>query len=385
MNFIFLSCTVSFPYEIAAVNTKVNSMAQSLLNQGHTVTIVGEPKGYSKISEVIRNTTEDGISYVVFPSKDLSSYYKNLKLIKKEIKRLFVKNENNVLFLCENGNLISSYILAQIAKKQGYHISTIYHEWRLAFVSKYPWYKRRSFVLSDKYFGKWSDSILPISHFLLDKAKRFSKPQFILPILFRYENDLLSVQNVELAKTFTYCASAGYFSSVRFVLDSFLQYRSEGGLYSLNLILSGTEVQLNSVKAYIKENGGDSFISIKTRLSDDDLKLNFYYSNALLIPLDPTNMQDVARFSQKISEYLASARPIITSNVGEIPFYFKDEKNALIADYDQSSYAKKLLFVEKNHEVTTQIGLNGFNTGLKYFNSDIICAKMVDFFNSICL
>ena len=52
------------------------------------------------------------------------------------------------------------------------------------------------------------------------------------------------------------------------------------------------------------------------------------YKNATahLIPLS-NSIQDTARFPNKISEYLASAKPIITTDVGEIKHYFKDMDN----------------------------------------------------------
>ena len=54
-------------------------------------------------------------------------------------------------------------------------------------------------------------------------------------------------------------------------------------------------------------------------------------SLGLLIPLDPNSLADIARFSQKIAEYLSSSRPVITNNVGEIPYYFTDRKDIIIS------------------------------------------------------
>ena len=101
------------------------------------------------------------------------------------------------------------------------------------------------------------------------------------------------------------------------------------------------------------------------RLNDP---LAVYHAKALLIPLTDS-IQDKARFPQKISEYLASGNPIITTNFGEVPFYFHDQKNALVAnEYDINEYAGKFDFIVENPDISMQIGRNGKLTGLKFFD-----------------
>ena len=76
----------------------------------------------------------------------------------------------------------------------------------------------------------------------------------------------------------------------------------------------------------------------------------------LLIPLDPNSLADIARFSQKIAEYVSTSRPIITSNVGEIPYYFKDKENAIICEYSAKSYADAMLLLQNDGTLANVLG-----------------------------
>ena len=54
---------------------------------------------------------------------------------------------------------------------------------------------------------------------------------------------------------------------------------------------------------------------------------------ALLIPLSNSE-KDKARFPTKIAEYLASARPVVSSNIGEFANYATNNKNAVLCEPD---------------------------------------------------
>ena len=102
-------------------------------------------------------------------------------------------------------------------------------------------------------------------------------------------------------------------------------------------------------------------------------------SVALIIPLDPKSVAYKARFSQKIAEYLSSSRPVITNNVGEIPYYFTDRKDIIIADYTVKGFLKAMLFAISDKEAATKIGEQGFLKGRQEFGIDNNCNRIIDF------
>ncbi len=97
-----------------------------------------------------------------------------------------------------------------------------------------------------------------------------------------------------------------------------------------------------------------------------ELLKQYQRSWALLIPL----FQDIrsqARFPTKIGEYLVSSRPIITTQVGEIPYYFQDGINAYVCEPDNpSTYGFKIIEALINPEQANIIGQQGVITAQKY-------------------
>lgn len=94
-------------------------------------------------------------------------------------------------------------------------------------------------------------------------------------------------------------------------------------------------------------------------LSREKLLSNYAGAKALLIPLFD-DIRSKARFPTKIGEYLAASVPIITSNVGEISFYFKDGRDAYIAKPNNSSdFGRKILECLNNPEQAHEIGKRG--------------------------
>ena len=75
----------------------------------------------------------------------------------------------------------------------------------------------------------------------------------------------------------------------------------------------------------------------------------FFYADISGNMKDEKSLQDRARFSQKIAEYLMAQRPIITVDTGDIPYYFTHGKNA---------YILKTLSVEQLGGVLQQIEMD---------------------------
>ena len=108
------------------------------------------------------------------------------------------------------------------------------------------------------------------------------------------------------------------------------------------------------------------------------------YKNAiaLLIPLRPT-FQDIARFPHKTGEYLASENPVISTNYGEVKYYFKDMENMLLADrYDIILFAKKMQFVITNPMEAKKIGKHGKAVASHIFDYRANATVINDFLNS---
>ena len=104
---------------------------------------------------------------------------------------------------------------------------------------------------------------------------------------------------------------------------------------------------------------------------------------ALLAPLDDSG-RSRARFPWKIAEYLASARPVISSSVGEIPRYFTDGENALVArPDDEQDFASKIELVAKNPEMAVRIGAAGRELALREFHYSSYGKRLLRFVHGL--
>ena len=186
--------------------------------------------------------------------------------------------------------------------------------------------------------------------------------------------------NTSLSKDhFTFCGHALYLLRCSIVLDAFNKVLKEREDARLELILVGKNIHLNQVREILKSKGMNDNVSIKSQLPQEELYHIYDTSIGLLIPLDPDNFQDKARFSQKIAEYVASKRPIITSEVGEIPYYFKHEKSAIIVPFDADGYASGMLSLLKNPILANEVGMGGFEVGNACFNYRKMGTEIVEF------
>ena len=372
MNIFFINCTRLYPTTFNAENTKFGLMAKGLVELGHNVfifnRIYGEYEDESNDYYKIENY--NGIQIITFKKikskiKAFTNYYLLYNLIKNN------KNSNN-LIITAAGNFLYSLPNIFISKLLNIKIAYIWHEW-LQYVSNNSnkWNKINN-ALTDNYLGYLVDYIYPISHFLEAKAQKFKKPYKILPIMADYS----TTNNYKLIKSdnyFLYCGSVDYKRIIDFIIDSYSHYKNNNGQYNLKLVLYGEKDNIDSFRKDINNSNLNQYISIFSHLQYQELFNLYANAKSLLIPLDHKNKQDTSRFSQKIAEYLSSKRPIITVNVGEIPYYFNDKIDALILNnLDKYELTRSLLYCEDNDEQINQIGIKGYELGLNNFDYKIV-------------
>lgn len=119
-------------------------------------------------------------------------------------------------------------------------------------------------------------------------------------------------------------------------------------------------------------------------LSRQDLLRRYGQATALLIPLfDDTRSK--ARFPIKLGEYLASGRPVVTTNVGEAARFFVDNHNSyLSAPGDVTGYGQKILEVLENREEAEVVGRAGRKLAEENFHYLVHSSRLAEFFGSFC-
>lgn len=376
MNIVLIT-SEGYPFQFSANNSKTEFIARGLKEYGCKVTMVDTILGTKGVSNEQAGISQKGIHYYLLPRKGrLSTIFKNLPKLWRILKKEKQENDNYVIL---GMTLYPAFVLTAIlCMLQGYKRTALFHEWHIGCRQPNIMYNMEAW-LKDKTFGYFLNGIFPISHFLLEKGERFHKPQMILPVMASYDRE---VHPYTGEYNFTYCGHANYLLRNHLLLDAFKIVIEKYPQAKLTLVLFGNEKQMREVRQFVQEMRIPS-IEIKNQIPEEKLYRLYDTSLGLLIPLDPSSLQDKARFSQKIAEYIGSKRPIITNSVGEIPYYFTNEKSALIVDYTPEAFAEGMIKLIGNSQKADLIGINGKEVGEAYFNYRKNGEKIVEFMSKL--
>ena len=370
-NVIFLHSTQNYSYQFSAANTKIEFIARGLVENGDKCIIHNGLSGCSKIkSSEYKSVDKVGI-VITYPLKlnKLFNWFVNVPSLYRDLKRYYRKTDKNwVILTSPTLHLYLLYVF--IARILGFKIVSISHEWLPTMrMSKIKLFLG---IIYSNIFGYLSDGIFPISEYIIAKIQKFHKPYLKVPVLADFSN---FVQR-EKKDFFLYCVYAAYTRVIYMIIDSFAVFCQNNHSENLVLVLSGTEEEKENVHKYIASKNLCNRVYIKSHIPYSELLLLYQEALALIIPLDPQSEQDKARFSQKIAEYVSSGTPIITNNVGEISYYFKNEENAIICNYSVDGFEKAYKWVCDNKTKSMIVGKNGFEVGKTFFDYKKIDKKI---------
>lgn len=381
LNVFFIDCTQGYGYSFSACNTKIEFMAKGLneieadcyIHNG----LIGN-KRFNKTTYYTKKDIGTVINYPMMYNKLISPFFNFFRLI-SDLKRFKINNAKNIVIL-EAPYLPYYYLEILAARIFNFKIVVISHEWLATFQSG-NFIRRKICHLYSKVFGYSADGILPISEYIINKIQKFKKPYLKVPI----EADFSLLPKYINNDFFLYCVSAEYYRVIKMVIDGFIEFKNNkiGNEYKLFLVLSGNETAIKKIYEYIELSNMKGSIIIKQKLPYKDLLYLYSTASGLIVALDPNNIQDRARFSQKIAEYLSSGTPILTNNVGEIKYYFTDKKNIIINEYSSKGFYNSFTWIAENPTLSQKVGEEGFYLGKEYFDYRICAKQLYNFLQSL--
>jgi glycosyltransferase involved in cell wall biosynthesis len=132
------------------------------------------------------------------------------------------------------------------------------------------------------------------------------------------------------------------------------------------------------------ETGRDDRVQLRGYLPRRELLDLYQDAWALLIPLFD-DVRSRARFPTKIGEYLASARPIVTTSIGEMARLFTDGENAFLCSAgDAEQYGLKICAVLADKEMADRVGAAGREFALAHFDYERHGRPLVEAFDQVC-
>ena len=288
--------------------------------------------------------------------------------------KLHMEKKINYLHIY-SGHYFDFVLYKFFAKVIGARIVYEYVEYRSEKLSHPNLYHRINNRLCDFHGAKVWDSCIAISNFLEQKANEVRKDIPVIKVtplcdfeLFKANKDGVDIKEQYLM----FCGSASYFEVVKFIIDSY-KLSSIKKTKKLLLVLSGSETAINKIRKY------ETSAIIRTKLPYYTLVAYYKHAYGLMIPLRNT-IEDIARFPNKVCEYTAAKGLIITTNYGEMQYYFKNGENAIVADdCTVEAIAKRLDEVEAGQYDVELIRKNCYQTGLDNFSIDAYKNKLYNF------
>lgn len=365
----------------SANNNKLKHIASLLIDSNVNVYILTGVDYYNPFSEdtVIVSGKYNNVHYfnaglTIIPKSIFAkiifriSFYIN---IISSINSIKSKSDNVVILLDHNSlffGLVIKFISLSIRSKIIFHID----EWFPAHLDAAKRFRLNAIIFNYFCF-RFSDGAIVISEYLKKKALQANKhlKVFKLPSLANYPVDpcLTKVISIEPQVTkFLYCVSLGYIEDIRKVVQSFgLASSVVEGEIELRLVVNGSQKDMSDFRLELSKVDYLRVVLL-TELPEDELFMEYKKADILIAPLNSDDRSS-ARFPQKIAEYCAASKPIITTAVGDIPIYFKDGFSAfLINEFSVLSLSNKMIDVFNDRSNLKKIGTEAYKVGLCHFD-----------------
>ena len=379
MNIVFVGIAGVFKQN-RALDSRLRYFAQ-LLAMDNSITVINRYSSLLSLTDPLN--VPQGVDYydIIKPrnSGHLSSKFLMLLSIliepfvllyinkKKRIDIIHIYTEHfyNILFYRLFSRIISTRIVCQ------------YVEYSSFFKHK-NLFTKINCILYDKYMAKLSDGVIPISVFLNNKIKEVNpraRTLIVKPLCDFTYFEHVSIKH--LSKPYLlYCGSVAYYDAIELISKSF-----NNSLISeakeMVFVLSG-----NKDKIELFKKNHPNYL-VLSNLDYDELISYYKGAYALLIPLQ-NKITDIARFPNKVGEYLAAKGLVITTDVGEMSYLFKDGINAIMAhDFDTNQFATVLNKLETGEYNLELIIHNAYQLGLQQFDLKSYRTRLNEFLRAL--
>lgn len=228
----------------------------------------------------------------------------------------------------------------------------------------------------------YADVVLVLSNYLkslLDQIVDNKIPVYFMPITVDMNQfHPTKARNEKVIKLF-YGGSFGEKDGILYLLQAFEVVCKE--FPDIEFVLTGKppkagmqsildHINSSDVKSKIKYLGYLSDVDYYKTMNECDVfcatRVNSKYANA--------------GFPFKLGEMLATGKPVLTSNVGDVGLYLQNKVNAIIVMPESTTdIAEGLSFLLKHPNEASAIGSNGRLVADKYFNAEKRAAELKEF------
>lgn len=389
MSYVIIGDLFTFPEGEAATN-RVHTYAKGFVSNGRDVHVIcfgnvythygtGEISGikyYHPFEQTKRSPW-----FVVRTWKKILKYFRTAKLLlklnrKKKIQGIIVYSGIPGTFLFSW--LLSHIINARLIQEISEHPMRYYLEGN---------FRKKMGLLKVRVESALADGILCISHFLID---------FYTDRGFPIHKLLLVPSTVDPTRFDAFCERPlpypyiGYFGMLTFrrdnvdlLIEAFASVSSKHP--EMNLVLGGPEygAQRKDILKLAEDLGISSKLNLLDYMPREEV-IKYIANSEVLVMVRSNDLKAQASFPSKLTEYLATGKPVISVNVGEISDYLSDGVNAYLVDPgNKEILARKIDQVLSNYDSALEVAGRGKQLTKSIFNYSYQAKKIIQFIDSL--
>jgi glycosyltransferase involved in cell wall biosynthesis len=391
MSIVFICDGFTFPEGDAPAN-RVHTYAKGFIENGFNVHVIC----FANIYNSPGNGTINGIYYyhpigirsrnkyfIVRTFRKIVKYFRTLALLHR------INKQDKVAAITVYTVLFGTHMFAWL-------LSRIFGARLVKEISEHPmkqFFKRGAFL---RKIGLWklrtelffTDGIFCISKFLVEFFRNHGFDDRKLIIIPSTVDPGRFINNHHPSpRPYRYI---GYFGGLTFERDNINvlveAFAKIADRYpGINLVLGGfcNPEERNRLEKLISDLQIRPRVELLKYLPREEI-IQYITHSDVLVMVRGRNIESQASFPSKLIEYLATAKPVITVDVGEISDYLDDGKNAFLVEAGNSSaLAEKMDFVLSEPEGALRVGRNGKQLTSTVFNYNYQAKRIISFIETL--
>jgi glycosyltransferase involved in cell wall biosynthesis len=255
--------------------------------------------------------------------------------------------------------------------------------------SEYPLHilkNKKTSLLHSKFTNfvtyKMFDGLFLMTHNLKSYFEKYKKKKAFIEILpLSIDIDEFN-KNTPSPYSFPYIAYCGSLSNAKDGVDILIKSfaKISSGYPKLRLLIIGDGKDMIALKNLAKNLLQEESEKIIFTGLVGKVEVIRYITNASALALArPRSKQAEGGFPSKLGEYLATGKPVVVTNSGEISSYLSDLVNARIANTDDiKDFVNKLKWVLDNPNEAKVLGEKGRLVAKAYFDMNVVASKILN-------
>lgn len=245
------------------------------------------------------------------------------------------------------------------------------------------WRKLRAY-LYERFVDRLFDGMIFITRFLENYYKplmRKDAKYILVPILVEVSRFEGTASADDKGKYIAYCGDPfGNKDGVPILIEAFSRIAEKYSDLMLYIIGASYDKKvLPNLRERARQLHVEDRVVFTGKISPKDVPQYLCHATVLVLAR-PTSLQAQGGFPTKLGEYLATGKPVVVTNVGEIAEFLRDGESVFIASPNSpETFATKLDYVLAHPKLAQEVGLTGKKVALTNFNYKVHGKRIVDF------